>query len=246
MGSTTNVFLNSVQYVEIPLVAGVHTYEYDVQGYGIALLECDDNSATIQFDTTNSDPLPLTEIDSLVFVQQFQRIFITNYESLNGWANPIVALLVIKDPKVSLNTIAPYREFLYSMTFAELYMLMASGATSRYYIWTVPATSSTPIVYTDPNQQYTGVPLIQSIVPISIASGSVYTIATTALQDTFSMTPSAQQPIPSTLIPVRTELKIMGYSVIYTPLNSVSGNNIFFLSIQQPWSINQVNQMYNI
>lgn len=239
-----SLFSNKIQTVTIPLQSGPHSYTIDIQGYGFVLFECDDQSAVIQFDSPNNTMIPLVGISQLIFPDKFNQIIVTNYEPV-ATNDMIISFGVIQDPSVQINSISQYRDLSAALTAAQLMMLQASQSTTRYYLWQVNAAYSTPSVYTDPNQIYwPNIPLIQSIQPLSLVSNVEFTISTTALTNVTSLTPVPQQPIPSIYIPNGTIMRLMGYSVIYTPVTTASGTQVFLLNIQQVLSYYQLKTFY--
>ncbi|MEM0157875.1 MAG: hypothetical protein QXN26_07460 [Thermoplasmataceae archaeon] len=241
---SSNLFSNKIQTVTIPLQSGPHSYTINVQGYGFVLFECDDQSSVIQFDSPNNTMIPLVGISQLVFPDQFNQIIVTNYEPVTT-NDLIISFGVIQDPSVQISSISQYRDLSAALTDAQLMILQASQSTTRYYLWQVNAAYTTPSVYTDQNQIYwPNIPLIQQIQPLSLVTGVEFTISTTALVDMNSVTPVLQQPIPSTYIPNGTIMKIMGYSVVYTPVTTGSGTQVFLLNIQQVLSYYQLKAFY--
>ncbi len=237
---------NPYKEVVIELVSGPATYQIDEAGYGFAVLECDDQSALIYVDSTNSQPIPLPSIGTISFPDGFQRLFVTNFEPSNG--NSVVSLLIFKNSKANIFPISPFRQVADAMTFAQLPILAAGGSSMQYKLWEVDASNPAPRTFTAPNQQqFPIIPLIRDVEILSIASGSEFTLATTALTDTATLTPQLQDPIPSKYFsPLPSVFKAMGYSLVYTPTVTASGTNVFLIGIQQPLSVLQLKEAYNI
>lgn len=240
--------LSTLKVITIPLqpaVNGVPVVYSPINeiGYGFTVLQCDDQSTLIRIGSPNQEPIPATSIGVYQQEYQFNQLYIQNFGSLIGVVNPVLILGIIKDPSMQLQVWSPYRDLAVALTLAQLYMLMASGSTTRYEIWNVDASRTTPTVYTDPNQQYYGVPLIQSVTVLSVVSGVNFTISLSALQDPLGTTPTFQDPIPSSSMQTNFILKQMGYSIAYTPVTTGSGTQSFLLAIQQPLTVAQVQAM---
>jgi hypothetical protein len=213
------------------------------KGYGIALLQCYDDSTTIQFDSLSAPPIPIVELNSIIMEEPFSTLYITNYGQLNGTADATLSFLIIKDPKLQLSTMAPYISLANALELSRLLTLMGSGSTSRYYLWEIDGSTANTQTYTDQNQQYFPEPLIQSFQVLSQPSGIAYSLATTALINPSDMVPTLQQPIPSTFIPVGGVIKLMGYSLTYIPTTPASGTVTILINLQQSLTVAQTMQI---
>jgi len=233
-----------IKLIQIPLQSGPMAYPPIVeQGYGIALLQCYDDSTTIQFDSLSAPPIPIVELNTIIMDKPFNTLYITNYGQINSTADPLLSFLIIKDPKLQLSTMSPYISLANALMLARLLTLMGSGSTSRYYLWEIDGSTTTPQTYIDQNQQYYAEPLIQSFQVLSQPSGIAYSLATSALINPSDMVPTMQQPISSTYIPVGGVVKLMGYSLTYTPMTPVAGTVTILINIQQSLTVAQSMQI---
>jgi len=237
--------ISAMKEVVIEFKSGPVSYVINEPGYGFAVERCDDQSAIVRINGPTADPISLTEVSQMMFPTKFNKLYVTNYETIPPNTTVLLKILIIKDPNLKIDTMAPFRAGADAMTFAQLFILQASGATTRYKIWNVDASLPTPSVYTDPNQQYWPIiPLIQYIQPLQIVDGSEFTLSTTAISDVTSLVPQPQDPIPSSYFSAKDTIPLMGYSVIYTPTTTVTGTNVFLIGIQQPLSFQQLNLEY--
>ena len=233
-----------IKLIQMQLQSGPMAYSpISEKGYGIALLQCADDSTTIQFDSLSAPPIPIVELNSIIMQEPFNTLYITNYGQINSATDPTLSFLIIKDPELQLTTMAPYISLANALELARLLTLMGSGSTSRYYLWEIDGSTTTPQTYTDPNQVYYPEPLIQSFQVLSQPSGISYSLATSALINPADMTPTLQQPIPSSYIPVGGIVKLMGYSLTYIPNTPASGTVTILINIQQSLTVAQSMQI---
>ncbi len=235
-----------IKLITMQLQSGPMTYPaINETGYGIALLQCEDDTTMVQFDSTSSPQIPITQLNSIIMQEPFSKLYITNYGQINSTADATLSFLIIKDPKLQLSTMAPYISMANALELSRLLMLMASGSTTRYYLWQINGTTTTPQTYIDPNQQYYPEPLIQSFQVLSQPSGIQYSLATTALINPSDLVPTLQQPIPSVYFApassatVGNLIKAMGYSLVYIPNVTASGTVTIMINIQQSLTVAQ-------
>ncbi|MEM4065913.1 MAG: hypothetical protein QXV17_03515 [Candidatus Micrarchaeaceae archaeon] len=233
-----------IKLIEMQLQSGPMAYPPIVEkGYGIALLQCADDSTTIQFDSPSAPSIPIVELNSILMSQPFSQLYITNYNQQNGTGNNLLSFLIIKDPSLQITTMAPYIALSNALEMARLLMLMGSGSTSRYYLWNIDGSTTSEQTYIDQNQQYFPEPLIQSFQVLSQPAGISYSLATSALINPSDIVPTLQQPIPSTYIPVGSIVKLMGYSLTYIPSIPTTGTVTILINIQQSLSLAQTSQI---
>ncbi len=247
MGTITNTKnANPYKPVTIELAPGPAEYVIDEIGYGFAVLECDDQSALAYIETTNSQPIPLTSIGTISFPNGFSKLVIVNFEPVIG--SMVVKLLIFKNKEANIFPISPFREVADAMTFMQLPILTAGNSSLQYKLWEIDASLSTPQEYIPPNQSYFPIiPLIKETEILSIASGSEFSLATTAITDILSLTPQLQDAIPSKhFSPLPARFQTVGFSLVYTPTVTASGTNVFLISLQQPLTSQQLKSSYRV
>ena len=230
--------------VDIPLSENApETIQVKETGYGFAVLEIDDPSTVVQVDSTTNEAYPVQSFRKVIFNEQFNTLYFTHYMPIyNG--NPKISIVVFKDKTITFDPITGFNQVVEALTYAQLYMLMASQSTTRYKLWEIDASTTEIQTYTDPNQQYWAThPLLQSIQVLSVADGCKFALSTTAWNDPFSLTPTPQEAISSDYLPVGSTLRQMGFSYVYTPVTPATGTNVFLISIQQPLSGAQLKQI---
>lgn len=246
--ATTNNIQNANPYKEVTvqLQSGPATYEINEIGYGFAVLECDDQSGVVYVETTQSNPIPLTEVGTISFPGGFNKLVIKNFETVIG--TEVVSLLIYKSTDAYVFPISPFREVADAMTSFQWPILAAGNSSIQYDLWEVNAASTETQTYTPANMQYfPSLPLINSIQILSIASGSQFALATTAITSISSLEPTLQPSISSTYFTaLPAEFKVMGYTAVYTPTVTASGTNVFLISLQQPLTMAQLSAFYGI
>ncbi|MGC8588955.1 MAG: hypothetical protein ACP5LI_08035, partial [Hydrogenobaculum sp.] len=106
-------------------------------------------------------------------------------------------------------------------------------------IWTVNASLTTNSVFVPPNQaSFPLYPLISSITPLSIVSGSSYNLSIDNYTNPNSIT-LQNNFISSSYLPVNQPLELSGFQATYQPVTTASGNNIFLVTMSQPLSVYQ-------
>ncbi len=235
-----------IKLITMQLQSGPMTYPpISETGYGIALLQCEDDTTMVQFDSSSSPQIPITQLNSIIMQEPFSKLYITNYGQINATSDPTLSFLIIKDPTLQLSTMAPYISMANALELSRLLLLMGSGSTTRYYLWQVDGTTTTPQTYIDPNQQYYPDPLIQSFQVLAQPSGIQYSLATSALVSASDLEASVQQPIssvyfaPSSSTSIGDLIKTMGYSLVYIPNVTASGTVTIMINIQQSLTVGQ-------
>jgi len=248
MVTTTTNTKNANPYkpVTIELASGPAEYVIDEVGYGFAVLECDDQSAQAYIETVNSQPIPLTSVGTISFPNGFSKLVIVNFEQVVG--SEVVKLLIFKNKEANIFPVSPFREVADAMTFIQLPIFAAGNSSFQYKLWEVDASSTEIQTFTPPNQEYfPNIPLIKEVEVLSVAQGSEFTLATTAITDILTLTPQLQDAIPSKyFFPLPAQFKAMGFSLIYTPTVTASGTNVFLISLQQPLTTQQLKLTYGV
>lgn len=201
-----------------------------IKGIGFIVEQCDDSQATIAINNPQSPQLKLARIFEYRQKEEFEKLYFTIY---NPSSTGIIKLLIIKDEELKINQILEYLKLLQFGTFRLPRVNNLSA------IWSVNASLTTNSTYIPTYQSaFPLYPLISSVTPLSIVSGSSYNLSidsytnpnSTTLQNNF---------ISSTYLPLNQPFVQTGFQVTYQPITTATGNNIFLVSMSQPLSVYQ-------